>query len=150
VFDPQRMTWLKLDARALAADPALMAGGGAAAAALAAAAAAASGAGPGSISVEEEDDPFAGFDELVDERAAAVAVGAGGARALDGEGRGGAEADWIVGEEFDLGPAFVRRQRGEEAEWRRRVERWMGWREGMGEEWKWEIRRVAERFRGPV
>jgi hypothetical protein len=147
VFDPQRMTWLKLDARALAADPALMAGGGAAAAALAAAAA--SGAGPGSISVEEEDDPFAGFDELVDERAAAVAVGAGGVRALDEENRG-AGPDWIVGEEFDLGPAFVRRQRGEEAEWRRRVERWMGWREGMGEEWKWEIRRVAERFRGPV
>ena len=67
-------------------------GGGGAAAALAAAAAAASGAGPGSISVEEEDDPFAGFDELVDERAAAVAVGAGGARAADkeqGRRRGG-------------------------------------------------------------
>jgi hypothetical protein len=146
VFDPQRMTWLKLDARALAADPALMAGGGAAAAALAAVVS--SGGGPGSISVEEEDDPFAGFDELVDERAAKVAVGAGGVRALDKENSATQqEADWIVGEEFDLGPAFVRRQRAEEAEWRRRVERWMTPREG-GEAWKWEIRRVAERFRG--
>jgi hypothetical protein len=130
VFDPQQMKWLKIDARSLAAanvDPAVLAAGGA--------------LGPGSISVEEEEDPFAAIEDLVDEKAAQVAPGAGGIKDT-----GKVNEDWIVGEEFDLGPAFVRKQRAEEAEWRRRIGAWMVGREAMGEEWRWEIRRVAERY----
>jgi hypothetical protein len=127
VFDPQRMTWLKLDPRAASNDPFLIG----------------AGLGPGSISVEEEEDPFAGMEDLVDEETAKVQPGAGGIKAMDKENE-----DWAVGEEFDLGPAFVRRQRVEEAEWRRRVEKWMTGRESIGDEWRWEIRRVAERYDG--
>lgn len=128
VFDPQRMTWLKLDARAMASDPMLHA----------------TGLGPGSISVEEEEDPFATIEDLVDEKSAKIAPGAGGLRgSADKE-----NDDWVVGEEFDLGPAFVRRQRSEEAEWRCRVEMWMGARAAEGEAWRWEIRRVAEMYEG--
>jgi hypothetical protein len=127
VFDPQRMTWLKLDSRAIANDPFLIG----------------SGLGPASISVEEEEDPFAGMDDLVDEKTAKAQPGVGGIKSVDKENE-----NWAVGEEFDLGPAFVRRQRAEEAEWRRRVERWMTGRETIGDEWRWEIRRVAESYEG--
>jgi hypothetical protein len=129
VFDPQQMKWLKLDARSLAstnADPALFA----------------TGYGPGSISVEEEEDPFATIEDLVDEKAAKIAPGAGGIRDAGKENK-----DWIVGEEFDLGPAFVRRQKAEEGEWRRKCERWTSGRESLGDAWRWEIRMVAQGFR---
>jgi hypothetical protein len=145
VFDPQRMTWLKLDSRALQQ---------VGAAPLHALGAASRGTGSVvSISVEEEEDPFAGMENLVDERDAKVAVGSGAAFSVASptlSNKENAEAvriedpNWVVGEEFDLGPAFVRRQRAEEGEWRRKVERWMGER-GGGETWRWEIRRVAER-----
>lgn len=127
VFDPQKMTWLKIDSRAIANDPMLMS----------------AGIGPASISVEEEEDPFAAIDDLVDEKTAKIAPGAGGIHAASGK-----ENDWTVGEEFDLGPAFVRRQRAEEQEWRRRVDRWMAPREHLGDVWRWEIRRVADLYRG--
>jgi hypothetical protein len=133
VFDPQQMKWLKLDARSLAAtnaDPSAFLG-----------AAAAAMAGPGSISVEEEEDPFAAIEDLVDEKAAKVAPGAGGVN-----DKGKENEDWIVGEEFDLGPAFVRKQRAEEMEWKRKVERWIMGRDTLGDGWKWEIRRVAEQY----
>jgi hypothetical protein len=128
VFDPQRMTWLKIDSRTLVSDPMLQD----------------AGFGPPSISVEEEEDPFAAIEDLVDERTAKIAPGAGGIRASLGK----ENEDWVVGEEFDLGPAFVRRQRNEEADWRRKVEKWMGNGESMGDSWRWEIRRVAERYEG--
>lgn len=128
VFDPQRMTWLKIDSRTISNDPML----------------AHTLQGPPSISVEEEEDPFAAIEDLVDERNAKIAPGAGGIRASMGK----ENEDWVVGEEFDLGPAFVRRQRNEENDWRRKVEKWMGngSEESMGDSWRWEIRRVAERY----
>jgi hypothetical protein len=139
VFDPQQMKWLKLDSRSLLAakaDPALLAAGASGAGGLGPL-----GGGPGSISVEEEDDPFAAIEDLADEKAAKVAPGAGGRNDTGKENE-----DWVVGEEFDLGPAFVRKQRAEEAEWKRKVERWMMGRDGLGDGWKWEIRRVAEQY----
>jgi hypothetical protein len=142
VFDPQRMTWLKLDRRSLEThnlDP------------LALGIQKHSPASIVSISIEEEEDVFAGMEDLPDERTK-VAVGSGAAdkeNHLGSSAGDGTNEDWTVGEEFDLGPAFVRRQRAEEQEWRRRVEKWMvgvereeGRRRG-GELWKWEIRRVV-------
>lgn len=134
VFDPQQMKWLKLDSRSMALtknDPHLMAAAGS--------------FGPGSISVEEEEDPFADIEELVDEKTAKVVPGAGGIKDAGKENE-----DWIVGEEFDLGPAFVRRQRTEENEWRRKVEKWMVGRETVSDDWRWEIRRVAEEYHGAM
>ncbi|KAF2462411.1 hypothetical protein BDY21DRAFT_376196 [Lineolata rhizophorae] len=36
------------------------------------------------------------------------------------------QQDTFLGEEFDVGPGFIKRLRDEEAAWRRRVERWVG------------------------
>jgi hypothetical protein len=127
VFDPQRMTWLKLDSRILSQHPEIQVG--------------ASPSSVVSFSVEEEEDVFAGMDDLIDEKTAKVAPGMGAAVSTDKE-------NWVVGEEFDVGPAFVRRQKAEEVEWRKRVDKWMpgGVRREEGDEWRWEIRRVADRY----
>jgi hypothetical protein len=52
----------------------------------------------------------------------------------------------FVGEEFDVGPGFIRRQREEEAAWRRRVDGWVGGLRDTGEHrggWRWAIRDFA-------
>ncbi|KAI9815685.1 MAG: hypothetical protein M1827_002081 [Pycnora praestabilis] len=124
VFDPQRMCWLKM----------------------------APASNPLSPSVEEdEDDPFAGLDDL-EERKDVESKKGGSKDTGDGEAKVGGVADeWLVGEEFDVGPEFVRRQREEEERWRRKVEGWVGRGreevEGMcvtgREEWRWAIRDVV-------
>jgi hypothetical protein len=129
VFDPDRMKWLKVDPRSLANnfDSSQLT--------------------PGSVSIDDEDDPFAGIDDLPDEKSK-IAPGAGGANK---ENEAVSGADWAIGEEFDLGPTFIRRQQSEEKEWRRWTEKWFssaasGQPGGRGgEEWRWAIRRVAER-----
>ena len=135
VFDPEGMRWLRLDPRAAAAAASnAEALGGAAAAAL-------------SLSLDDDDDPFAGLPDLADENSAPLRRSEeGGAAAADFE-------DWVgVGEEFDVGPGFVKRQRLEEGEWRRRVEPWMvpGSREYGGVSWKWAIRDVAREYEGQL
>lgn len=62
----------------------------------------------------------------------------------DGAG-GGLKDDWLVGEEFDVGPEFVRRQREEEERWRRKVEKWVGEERQRIESngWRWRIRDVV-------
>jgi hypothetical protein len=131
VFDPERMKWLKVDPRSFA-DPS-------------------NTLTPGSVSIEDEDDPFAGIDDLPDDRAN-IAPGSGGANK---ENEGPQADEWALGEEFDLGPTFIKRQRNEEVEWRRWAEKWFpggekweGHSGGLGrrDSWKWEIRRVAERY----
>jgi len=85
----------------------------------------------------EEEDPFAGLADLEDERVEE-----------EKENFGGVD-EWGVGEEFDVGPGFVKRQKTEEGEWRRRVELWMvEGRECAGVEWKWAIREVAREYSG--
>lgn len=132
VFDPDRMKWLKVDPRTFA-DPR-------------------KSLSPGSVSIEDEDDPFAGIDDLPDE-SKKITAGAGGAN-KENEGAGGGAAmgdEWALGEEFDLGPTFIKRQRVEEADWRKWAGSWFpngeAWVDERGaEEWKWSIRRVvAER-----
>ena len=112
VFDPRRMCWLKLRP----------------------------GEGGKSPSVaEDEEDPFAGLEDLKD--------GPTGAGSTTGGPSGGLASDeWLVGEEFDLGPEFIRRQRDEEMAWRRKCEPWFyeattPRREGTG--WRWSIRDIA-------
>ena len=116
VFDPQRMCWLKLAPNGNHNH---------------------NRAQSGAISItteDEEEDPFAGFEELKDDVKTQVEVGAGGIKASR---EAGSDDDWTVGEEFDVGPGFVRRQTNEEAKWTRRLE---GWSAVFKTEKMWEAR----------
>jgi hypothetical protein len=114
VFDPVKMTWLK------APRPSNDIGS--------------------PSEVDEEEDPFAGLDDLKDNESVAGGNGMGGA------GTPNPDDPTFVGEEFDVGPGFIRRQRDEEAIWRRRVEGWVGGLRDNGEQrggWRWAIRDFA-------
>lgn len=113
-FDPVRMTWLK--APRVAND----------------------GQSP-SLDDDEEEDPFAGMEDLKDNESVA-------GNGPNGNTATGLEDPIFVGEEFDLGPSFIRRQREEEAVWRRKVEGWVGAMRDTGEHrngWRWAIRDFA-------
>lgn len=150
VFDPQRMCWLKMV-------PSSQSRGGGANTPMS------------PDTVDDEDDPFAGLDDLEDAKPKGKATDRAGddGEGVDGEGEGrrskggaGVADEWLVGEEFDVGPEFVRRQRAEEEKWRRKVEAWVGERreeservgaggggvDGSGrgrEDWRWAIRVLA-------
>ncbi|EOA88434.1 uncharacterized protein SETTUDRAFT_46683 [Exserohilum turcica Et28A] len=90
--------------------------------------------------LDEDEDPFAGLEDLKDNESVA------GGNGLSGTGTPNPEDTAFVGEEFDVGPSFVRRQRDEEAIWRRRVEGWVGGLRDNGEQrggWRWAIRDFA-------
>jgi hypothetical protein len=117
IFDPVKMTWLK--ARRAPND-----------------------LRSPSLDMDDEEDPFAGLEDLKDNESVAGHGGGGHG------GNGGGQDDQIfVGEEFDLGPSFIRRQREEEAVWRRKVNGWVGPSRDPGESrnggWRWAIRDFA-------
>ena len=104
VFDPHRMCWLKLAPQGQQE----------------AARGRAESGGVASLATEDDDDPFAGFEELEDDSKKARASAAATGPIKDP----GSDEEWLVGEEFDVGPEFVRRQRNEEVKWRRRMDGW--------------------------
>ncbi|KAF2857585.1 hypothetical protein K470DRAFT_223108 [Piedraia hortae CBS 480.64] len=119
VFDPRQMKWLKLkEGRDFS--------------------------GPISPSVtdgEDEEDAFAGIEDLKDEKlpipgAAASMGGMASPISMNASGMG------EVHEEFDLGPQFIRLQRDEELNWRRRCELWFPNSEERADDdrWRWAIR----------
>lgn len=122
VFDPERMLWLKMAGSGTASNP----------------------MSPHSVSVDEEEDPFADIKDLDDGKERKV-IGetALGAASEDKEKGGLGGDEWLVGEEFDVGPEFVRRQRAEEEKWKRKVEGWVGERNRQGDDWKWAIRGIV-------
>lgn len=135
VFDPQRMCWLKMAPQhgelRHGSNSNLMS--------------------PDTI--EDDDDPFAGLDDLDDGTKAKSTIGQGNDDTLSGtaagKGNSLAEDEWLVGEEFDVGPEFVRRQKAEEERWRSKVDGWVGdgvvRDEGMGRGgWRWAIRGKVE------
>ncbi|KAI0484207.1 hypothetical protein GGR56DRAFT_14268 [Xylariaceae sp. FL0804] len=97
VFDPQNMCWLKVDISTPTTQRTddPMEG----------------------FNALEEEDPFKGIPDLETEKTSAE--GGHGGRASD------IIADWLVGEEFDVGPEFIKRQHDEEARWRRKCSKWM-------------------------
>jgi hypothetical protein len=123
VFDPQNMCWLKLAPQGQPRS------------------------GP------EPSDPLDGFNAMDDddedvfkdipdleERTMASSDGGGGgghARVSD------VNHDWPVGEEFDVGPEFVRRQREEEERWRKKCHVWIHGQADRGDAWKWAIRDIV-------
>lgn len=127
VFDPQLMKWLKLkpkssDLRHLS-----------------------SSSQPGpmmspSATEDDEEDPFAGFDELKDLPTSTSAATPGMQSPVSAAGGGVGE----MYEEFDLGPQFIRVQREEEAVWRRKCLAWFPdgdqRRADVDEGWRWAIR----------
>lgn len=88
---------------------------------------------------DEEEDVFKDVPDLEDK----AQPGAGGGKSRLSEG--GLKDEWLVGEEFDVGPEFVRRQREEEERWKRKCEVWVGGVRGVveGEEWRWGIKGVV-------
>jgi hypothetical protein len=121
VFDPQRMCWLKLPTQAVKNK---------------------SDAGDtmdGFDAFDDEEDVFKDVPDLED--AIKEESEAGGRKS---EGGLGLKDDWLVGEEFDVGPEFVKRQREEEERWKRKCEKWVGAGfERGGDEWRWSIRDVV-------
>ncbi|KAJ5263724.1 hypothetical protein N7478_011329 [Penicillium angulare] len=121
VFDPQRMCWLRASPR--------------------------DSRQQGRLVPEDEDDVFAGLDDLEDK-----AVGTKWTTKspddtsqphVTGEEPSAGESsdEGPITEEFDVGPEFIRRQRAEEEKWRRKVNKWVGFnREDRNTHWRWAIR----------
>ncbi|KAL9104457.1 MAG: hypothetical protein Q9163_000609 [Psora crenata] len=145
VFDPQRMCWLK-------AAPSHVAVRG-------------DFHELGPTGCDDEEDPFAGFEDLDDAPKGSMSQangsfdGFGGSlpgtsASTDAGKSNGLSEDMeplFVGEEFDVGPEFVRRLRAEEERWMSKVEGWVG--EGVERDdgdtgWKWAIRGKAMGLRG--
>ena len=118
VFDPHKMCWLKLDPSSRPGDPRPSLDGG-----------------------DDDDDPFAGLEDLKDDQRAADTGAAPPPGGPPGDAFGVDEVVF-VGEEFDVGPSFVRRQREEESAWRRRVD---GWTSPHRDDraWRWAVRDLA-------
>ena len=106
--------------------------------------------GTGSVQLEEEEDVFAGLEDLKEESENMSSMhDAPRDRSVSGahdnvdpfaiepaqiplpddeeaaHASGHSSDEWGVAEEFDVGPDFVRRQRSEEERWRRKVEKWL-------------------------
>lgn len=81
----------------------------------------------------EEEDPFKDIPDLEDK----ASINNGHGRASD------VREDWLVGEEFDVGPEFVKRQHEEEARWRRKCEKWTGKVTRDRTDWRWAIRDIV-------
>ncbi|KAK0634535.1 hypothetical protein B0T17DRAFT_622316 [Bombardia bombarda] len=117
VFDPQNMCWLKLapqqhQVNANAEPKDTMDGFNA-------------------IDNEDEEDVFKDIPDLEDHTM----------DSSESHGRNSdIKDDWLVGEEFDVGPEFVRRQREEEERWRKKCSMWFNGQGERGDAWKWALR----------
>ena len=115
VFDPQNMCWLKLGAPHKAASET-------------------TDPLDGFNALDDDDDVFRDIPDL--EEATADSNDGGQGRASD------MRDDWLVGEEFDVGPEFIRRQREEEERWRKKCESWLSGSSRDHEAWRWTIREL--------
>jgi hypothetical protein len=82
----------------------------------------------------ENEDPFKDIPDLEDKEP----DGGGPGRASD------IGNEWLVGEEFDVGPEFMRRQREEEDRWRKKCEKWISTTERDNDAWRWAIRDIVQ------
>jgi hypothetical protein len=119
VFDPIRMCWLKMPAKGSDAGDTM----------------------DGFDALDDdEEDVFKDVPDLED----APSKDTDAVTGRKSEGASTLKDEWLVGEEFDVGPEFVRRQREEEDRWRRKCEKWItadlvrG-----GDAWRWSIRDVV-------
>ncbi|KAJ6002895.1 hypothetical protein N7451_005442 [Penicillium sp. IBT 35674x] len=129
IFDPQRMCWLR--ATPLASGQ------------------------QGGIAPEEEDDVFAGLDDLDDKtigtkRDSEAVAGSTPNTARDDPSAGESSDEGPITEEFDVGPEFIRRQRAEEEKWRRKVDKWIDFDRGSDTHWRWAIRDLTDGMEHPT
>ncbi|TDZ74514.1 Protein byr4 [Colletotrichum trifolii] len=113
VFDPQNMCWLKL--------------------------------GPQTNPKSEISDPMDGFNALDEDEDVFKDIPDLDDNQGDSKDPGRVSEvkdEWLVGEEFDVGPEFIRRQREEEDRWRKKCEKWLGVGERDREAWRWAIRDI--------
>jgi hypothetical protein len=115
VFDPQNMCWLKLGPQAKSERSDTL---------------------DGFNALEDDEDVFKDIPDL-EERTLASSDGGGNPRVSD------VNHEWPVGEEFDVGPEFVRRQREEEDRWRKKCHSWVSRQADRGDAWKWAIRDIV-------
>lgn len=115
VFDPQAMCWLKVDTSVPVSNPddPLEAF---------------------NAIEEDDDDPFKDIPDLEDKDTDKADGGHGRVSDINDE--------WLVGEEFDVGPEFIRRQREEEERWRKKCDKWVGTVPRDQEAWRWAIRDI--------
>lgn len=117
VFDPQNMCWLKIGQQNNPTSEA-------------------SDTLDGFNALDDEEDVFKDIPDLDD-----------GADDTRGQGRvSDIKDEWLVGEEFDVGPEFIRRQREEEDRWRRKCEKWVGRGSRDRDTWRWTIRELVSQF----
>ncbi|KAK6068371.1 Protein byr4 [Seiridium cupressi] len=84
----------------------------------------------------DDEDPFKDIPDLEDRE---PETGEGGhGRASD------VGSEWLVGEEFDVGPEFIRRQREEEERWRKKCERWINRTDRNNDAWRWALRDIVQ------
>jgi len=116
VFDPQNMCWLKLGSQSGKSDQSDPLDG---------------------FNAIDDEDVFKDIPDLEDHTLGGSSDG--------GQGRvSDIKDDWLVGEEFDVGPEFVRRQREEEDRWRRKCEGWVGSNANRDRNaWRWAIRDIV-------
>ncbi|OLN92123.1 Protein byr4 [Colletotrichum chlorophyti] len=113
VFDPQNMCWLKL--------------------------------GPQTNPKSEISDPMDSFNALDDDEDVFKDIPDLDDNQGDSKQPGRVSEvkdDWLVGEEFDVGPEFVRRQREEEDRWRKKCDKWLGNGDRDRDAWRWAIRDI--------
>ncbi|KAI1649542.1 uncharacterized protein F4817DRAFT_330668 [Daldinia loculata] len=80
----------------------------------------------------DDDDPFKDIPDLDDKDKDSV-----------GHGRGSdLRDDWLVGEEFDVGPEFIRRQHEEELRWRRKCSPWSNTGNRNRVDLRWALRKM--------
>ena len=89
----------------------------------------------GTTADDEEDDVFKDIPDLEDKPCESECGGR--SRSSD------MKDEWLVGEEFDVGPEFVRRQREEEERWRKKCEKWIGRIPRDRDAWRWTIRKLV-------
>jgi hypothetical protein len=137
VFDPQAMRWLKLPNKThmRPIHGASVTSG--------------SDTMDGFDALDDDDDVFKDVPDLVDRPKSPSKEDSDnfndGEKKSDSAQTGGLKDDWLVGEEFDVGPEFIRRQREEEERWRRKCEKWLGpERDALDAgDWRWRIRDVV-------
>lgn len=124
VFDPQNMCWLKLGPQGQGQNTGASSSKNEADDSL-----------DGFNGIDSDDDPFKDIPDL-DDGADTTEAGTGG-RVSD------VKDDWLVGEEFDVGPEFIRRQREEEQRWRKKCERWMNFEDRNQGSWRWLLQEMV-------
>jgi hypothetical protein len=85
----------------------------------------------------DDEDVFKDIPDLEDKNGGGGEGGSGG-RMSD------VKDDWLVGEEFDVGPAFIKRTQDEEQRWKKKLAAWQPGKHQRRDSWKWTIREIVK------